>query len=90
MIFSFRNITAKYYNLFVYVCVCVYSVLTLNRPFFNELTGDGPHTRARKDVSVKYTQLQVVFSLFQLFDHLMDKLEVILTIADEGIKGLRC
>lgn len=70
--------------------MCVYSVLTLNRPFFNELTGDGPHTRARKDVSVKYTQLQVVLSLFQLFDHLMDKLEVILTIADEGIKGLRC
>ncbi len=61
-----------------------------NLPFLYELTGDGPHTRARKDVSVKDTQLQVAFSLFQLFDHLMHKLEVTLTIADESIKGLRC
>lgn len=57
-------------------------------PLLNEFTRDGPHTGAREDISVEHTQLQLVLGLFQLADHLTDKLKVLLAVADEGIKPL--
>lgn len=57
-------------------------------PSLNQLTSDGPHTGAWQHVSVKHTQLQLVFCLFKLLDHLVDKLEVALAVADECIKHL--
>lgn len=58
-------------------------------PQLNELTGDGPNTRPGQDVAVKHTQLQVVFCLLQLSDHLMDELEVALAIANKSVEHLR-
>lgn len=57
-------------------------------PFLDELAGDGPHTRPGQDVAVKHTQLQVVVSLLQLSNHLVDKLKVALAVANEGVKHL--
>lgn len=58
-------------------------------PYLDELAGDGPHTRPGQDVTVKHAQLQVVVGLLQLSDHLMDKLEVVLTVANESVEHLR-
>lgn len=58
-------------------------------PPLDEFTCDGPYTGAREDISVEYTQFQLVIGLFQLPDHLMDKVKVTLAVADEGIEQLR-
>lgn len=58
-------------------------------PSFNKLTRDGPYTGAWEDVPVEHAQFQLVLCLFQLPDHLVDKLKVALAVADEGIKHLR-
>lgn len=58
-------------------------------PPFYKFSADGPHTRSWQDIPIKYTELQFELCLFQLPDHLLDKLKVFLTVADEGIKHLR-
>ena len=60
-----------------------------SQPLLNEFTGDGPDTGARQDVTVRHTQLQPIVCLFQLPDHLVDKLNIAGAVADEGIKTLR-
>lgn len=60
----------------------------LSQPLFNELTGNGPDTGARQDITIGYTQLQPIVCLFQLPDHLLNKLDIAGAVADEGIKTL--
>lgn len=57
-------------------------------PPFYKFSTDGPHTRSWQDIPIKYTELQFELCLFQLPDHLLHKLKVFLTVADEGIKHL--
>lgn len=57
-------------------------------PSFYEFSTNGPHTRSWQDIPIKHTQLQFELRLLQLSDHLLDKLKVFLTVADEGIKHL--
>ena len=59
-----------------------------SQPLLNEFTGDGPDTGARQDVTVRHAQLQQIVCLFQLPDHLVDKLNIAGAVADEGIKTL--
>ena len=59
-----------------------------SQPLLNEFTGDGPDTGARQDVTVRHAQLQPIVCLFQLPDHLVDKLNIAGAVADEGIKTL--
>lgn len=58
-------------------------------PLLDEFTCDGPNAGTWEDISVKHTQLQLVIRLLQLSDHLTDKVEVVLAVADEGVKHLR-
>lgn len=60
-----------------------------SQPLLNEFTGDGPDTGARQDVTVRHAQFQPIVCLFQLPDHLVDKLNIAGAVADEGIKILR-
>lgn len=60
----------------------------VHSPSFYEFSTDGPHTRAWQDIPIKHTELQFELRLLQLSDHLLDKLKVFLTVADEGIKHL--
>lgn len=57
-------------------------------PPLYKFSTDGPHTGSWQDIPIKYTELQFELCLLQLLDHLLDKLEVFLTVADEGIKYL--
>lgn len=61
---------------------------TVHLPPFYKFSADGPHTCSWQDIPIKYTELQFELRLFQLPDHLLDKLKVFLTVADEGIKHL--
>lgn len=75
-------------------CICTVAFFEMNHkpkfsPPLNELTGDGPNTRARQDVPVEHAQLQLALRLLQLPDHLVDELKVALAVADEGVKQLR-
>lgn len=58
-------------------------------PLLNEFAGDAPHAGAWENIPVKHAQLQLVLSLLQLPDHLVDELQVTRAVADEGIKQLR-
>lgn len=58
-------------------------------PLLNEFAGDAPHAGAWENIPVKHAQLQLVLSLLQLPNHLVDELQVTLAVADEGIKQLR-
>lgn len=60
----------------------------LSQPLLNELTGNGPDTGARQDITIRHTQLQPIVCLFQLPDHLLNKLDIAGAVADEGIKTL--
>lgn len=60
----------------------------VHSPSFYEFSTNGPHTRSWQDIPIKHTQLQFELRLLQLSDHLLDKLKVFLTVADEGIKHL--
>ena len=65
-----------------------WSACAYNPPLLDEFAGDGPHAGAREHVSVEHTQFQLEVGLLQLPDHLVDKLNVALAVADEGIKQL--
>lgn len=58
----------------------------LNSPLLDEFARDGPDTRSWQHIPVKHTELQPVFCLFQLLDHLLNKINVFLAVTDEGIK----
>lgn len=58
-------------------------------PLLYEFTCNGPNAGTRENISVKHTQLQLVVRLLQLSDHLADEMEVVLAVADEGVKHLR-
>lgn len=60
----------------------------LSQPLLNKLTGNGPDTGARQDITIGHTQLQPIVCLFQLPDHLLNKLDIAGAVADEGIKTL--